>query len=496
MIRSRTPKEDEISEENLVGKSIVDPNGDIIAKCVGVFEDDKNKLRLKISIKTEFDSDFVVEETIPVSLINKIGEVILLKRSFEIKEIYSEDLITIEIPKENDLTNQVEESNIEDEPKESETKLLENNSKKNQMIAIEDKNIEKNNSKKNIENTSEKSEKKQTNIKNTIPKKTSQKKPLDFYHEFSTIIEEKNSDNRLVLIDNFVNSFFNSRNFNEIVLSNLFQITITTDSDTRALTADLFEKIIDKSKSTKTITPIFQEALKAAYNEPNKQIEQKLINSLNKIATSQNGELLSYNLSNFFIDLLIERKHCKNITINRIHNINLKIFTNNFHVQEILVKTYLEEMIKNSANAKEYATLLRDYNAIIIAYALIQEFDPKIWQTQISVNKYIQESYDNTFIESINNILDYFTVGNLKKLNEIFDLKLGIYFTNRIIAKMIKTGLKDLLSNVSILPLEILSSFYGDDENRIVQIIFDLINRQEIEVQFTFIDDKTYISLR
>ncbi|HUU77888.1 MAG TPA: hypothetical protein VMX55_06045 [candidate division Zixibacteria bacterium] len=491
MIRSRTPKEEEISEENLVGKSIVDPNGDIIAKCVEVFEDDKKKLRMRISIKTEFNSDFIVDETIPINMINKIGEVILLKRSFEIKEISSEDLITFEIPKENDLiTTQIEDMKIEDESSESEAKLHKNDNDKNQMKNVEDKNA-----KKNIQNTSEKSEKKQTNIKiGTTAKKSSQKKLLDFNHEFSTIIEEKNPDNRLALIDNFVDSFFNSRNFSEIVLSNLFQIT--TDTDTRALTAEIFERIISKSRTIKEIAPIFQEVLKATYNEPSKHIEQKLTNSLNKIATTQNDELLSYNLSNFFIDLLIKRKYCKNITINRIHNINLKIFANNFHVQAILVKTYLVEMIKNSLDAKEYATLLRDYNAIIIAYTLIQEFDPNIWQTQISVNKFIQESYDSTFIESVNNILENFTDGNLKKLNEIFDLKLGIYFTNRIIAKMIKTGLKDLLSNVSILPLEVLSSFYGDNEYRIVQIIFDLINKQEIEAQITFIEDKTYISLR
>jgi len=41
MIRSKTPKDEEISEENLIGKSIVDPNGHILAKCVGVFKDDK-----------------------------------------------------------------------------------------------------------------------------------------------------------------------------------------------------------------------------------------------------------------------------------------------------------------------------------------------------------------------------------------------------------------------------------------------------------------------
>ena len=87
MIRTKTPTDEEISEENLIGKSIVDPNGHILAKCVGVFKDDKKKLRLKIAIKTKLDSDFVVKETIPVQLIKNIGEVILLKKAFEIEPI-------------------------------------------------------------------------------------------------------------------------------------------------------------------------------------------------------------------------------------------------------------------------------------------------------------------------------------------------------------------------------------------------------------------------
>ncbi len=94
MIRSKTPKDEEISEENLIGKSIVDPNGHIIGKCIGVFEDDKKKLRLKITVRTELDSDFVVEETIPTQLIKNIGEVILLKKEFEIQPIALEDIVT------------------------------------------------------------------------------------------------------------------------------------------------------------------------------------------------------------------------------------------------------------------------------------------------------------------------------------------------------------------------------------------------------------------
>ena len=98
MIRSRVPKDEELTEDNLVGKSIVDPDGNIIAKCIALFEDEKKKMRMRIAIKTDIDSDFTVKETIPLSLISKIGEVILLKKSFEIEPVSVQDIIQIEIP--------------------------------------------------------------------------------------------------------------------------------------------------------------------------------------------------------------------------------------------------------------------------------------------------------------------------------------------------------------------------------------------------------------
>ncbi|MHA1186904.1 MAG: hypothetical protein ACTSSK_08535, partial [Candidatus Heimdallarchaeota archaeon] len=97
MMRSKNPKEDDFSEENMIGKTIVDPEGTIIGKCVGIFEDEKKRQRMKVAIKTEIASYFTVEETIPVNLINRIGEVILLKKKFEIAPIALEDIITIEI---------------------------------------------------------------------------------------------------------------------------------------------------------------------------------------------------------------------------------------------------------------------------------------------------------------------------------------------------------------------------------------------------------------
>ena len=112
MSRSKTLKDEEISEENLIGKSIVDPKGHIIAKCVGVFEDDKKKLRMKMAIKTELDSDFVVEETLPVQLIKNIGEVILLKKAFEIQPIAIEDIVTFKVPDETADFPQIEKPEV------------------------------------------------------------------------------------------------------------------------------------------------------------------------------------------------------------------------------------------------------------------------------------------------------------------------------------------------------------------------------------------------
>ena len=98
------------------------------------------------------------------------------------------------------------------------------------------------------------------------------------------------------------------------------------------------------------------------------------------------------------------------------------------------------------------------------------------------------------FLDSIKNIIQYFREGKVKKLVEIFDPKLGITFSNKLIAKIVKLRINTVLSNVSILPLEMFSSFFDDDENRTVQIIFDLINKKEINAQIIFIEEKTFIA--
>ncbi|MCK5159855.1 MAG: hypothetical protein KAR08_11885, partial [Candidatus Heimdallarchaeota archaeon] len=56
--------------------------------------------------------------------------------------------------------------------------------------------------------------------------------------------------------------------------------------------------------------------------------------------------------------------------------------------------------------------------------------------------------------------------------------------------------INDVLAQVSILPIEILSSSFNDDDNRTIQIIYELINKQEIAAQIVFIDGKTFISPR
>ena len=61
---------------------------------------------------------------------------------------------------------------------------------------------------------------------------------------------------------------------------------------------------------------------------------------------------------------------------------------------------------------------------------------------------------------------------------------------------MIKLQINDVLANVSILPIDILSSFFNDDDNRTMQIIYELINKQEIAAQIVFIDEKTFIAPR
>lgn len=474
MIRSKNPKDDELKAENLVGKSIVDPDGHIIAKCVSLFEDEKNKVRMKISILTELESDFIVEETIPVNLISKIGEIILLKKSFEIKPIATQDLIKIEIPSLSE--KKVEDKPVNKEKSEIKTKVPEKPPKEENGSDIRKE---------------EKATPKSSRNKKT--KKTSKAQIKEKVESIlSKILQATNQDEKIELITTLVLLFKNEKSVQKKILTSLLELADSSDQNTRMIVIDIYEKLA-KDSSEEIITTFIQ-SLKATYNEPNKSLEKKLAQVLTKLASKYNSEIINENFQKFCKDLLVKRKFCKNISLNRIHNLNLKIFVNNFSAQEVIISTYMAEIFTKRNDAIEYAEFLSDFNAIIIAYSIIQKMEQKNW-SKIMKCKCMTDAHNEAFIESINSVLNLFQEGNIKKLSEIFDPKLGIKFSNILLGKMVKSNINSILANVTIMPLDTLSAVYNDDNKRIVPIIYDLINNREINAQVSFVNDKTFISL-
>jgi hypothetical protein len=162
-------------------------------------------------------------------------------------------------------------------------------------------------------------------------------------------------------------------------------------------------------------------------------------------------------------------------------------------VQDALIYFYLKRIIAKKEDVGEFTQLLSDYNAIIIAYTLIGSFKQSEWKKFLQSTS-IKKTFEKPFIEIIEKTLEQFNDGNIKALSETIDPKLGYYFSNQIIQKMLRLKINDVLAQVSILPLDLLSSFFKDDDNRTMQIIFELINKQEIEAQILFIDGKTFIA--
>ena len=126
---------------------------------------------------------------------------------------------------------------------------------------------------------------------------------------------------------------------------------------------------------------------------------------------------------------------------------------------------------------------------------MINSFNQTDWKSFLD-SPYLENTFEKPFIESLKKILKHFNSGNIKEISVIVDPKLGYQFSNQLIQKMIKLQINDVLAQISILPLDLLSSFFKDDDNRIMQIIFELINKQEIAAQIVFIDGKTFISPR
>ena len=491
MSRIKTNKDSEFSEEKLVGKSIVDPNGDIIAKCVGLVEDEKKRLHMKIAIITNINSEFIVNETIPVSIINRIGEVILLKKSITIKQIPVEDIVSFDMPQEG-VNNQERDSISETTSNDENITIsnqIEEKAKKVELIKSEKFLDSKNKIKSISEAKSDESISKQP----SVPMKPSDKKEWSFQIEYDSIVDSENGLIKKNKIKNLVSKVNKNAKGKKTAVKYLISYLSESNIKKRITAAEILNELSEQD--TKYFVSFFKDSLISIYNEPSKEVENLLIKYLSRIATENKKDLLKIKLDIFFDKLIVKRSICKSITKNRIHSINKKIFVNNYEIQEIIICNYINKITLKSKEIEEFALFLKDYNAILIAYSLIRTLEHNNWNVFLD-SPIIKKTFNEPFRNSIDCIIQNFLDGNIKALSEIIDPKLGFNYSNKIITNMIKVRIDDFLANVSILPLDVLTAFFQDDQKRAIQILFDLINKNEINAQIVFIDDKTYISPR
>ncbi|MHA1630735.1 MAG: hypothetical protein ACTSVS_11180 [Candidatus Heimdallarchaeota archaeon] len=474
-------REDNNSSEKLVGKPIVDPKGDIIATCAEVFEDEKKKKHMRLSVKTEIGTDFIVEETIPVSAISKIGEVILLKKTFNIKPIPVEEIVTFEI---QEVKTPKEKTIPPSEEREKDTQ------QKSQAEQGTDKTIEK--QPPEATKATPLPKQKEPEVIQTEPKeeskKTTQRTTVKILLEELLTLEDPTQ--KQTLKEQLVKKIKKSKTNQKTILKGIVRYLASPELPTRLEMAELLTKIV--RQEYEIVIPYFSELLTAAYNEPDKKIESVLCNSLTRVAIEANSKLVTPKMEKFFNDLIINHKLCKTISFSRIHNLNLKIFVNNYDMQTLIVSKYIKQIfVKKSGN--DYADALKDFNAVIIANSLIRFFSPEKWQPFINLPA-VKKTFDEHFIATINTILTSFVEGNIKTLTDIIKPKLGTDLSKKIVQNMIKTRIDDFLTNISIIPLDVMTSFFQDDNNMTVQILYDLINKNEINAQIIFIEEKTYIA--
>ncbi|NHJ38764.1 MAG: hypothetical protein FK731_01940 [Asgard group archaeon] len=489
MSRIKTNKESENLEEKLVGKSIVDPNGDIIAKCIGLIEDDKKRLYMKIAIITDLDSEFIVDETIPVNNINRIGEVILLKKSIKIEQVPLEDIVTFDIIQDDVKTKDGGLSEKINSENNSTSNPLDNSeTKKNDLIQSSsyldtDKKL----------NTISKIKTDEVKEPSKEQIKKSNRKEWNFQIDFDKIVESENGSLKNEKIKHLLLEINKNNRLKKTSIKYLIKNLSESNIKKRITAAEILNKLSEQD--SKCFVSFFKDSLASVYNEPSKEVENLLIKHLTRIATDNKKEIMKLRLDLFFNKLIIKRSICKSITKNRIHSINMKIFVNNYDIQEIIICNYINKIQTKSKDTDEFTLFLKDYNAILIAYSLIRTLKQNEWNEFLESSS-IKKAFNEPYRISIDRIIQNFLEGNIKALSEIIDPKLGFNYSNKIITNMIKARLDDFLENVSILPLDVLTAFFHDDQKRAIQIIFDLINKNEINAQIVFIEDKTYISTR
>ncbi|MHA1825887.1 MAG: hypothetical protein ACTSUA_04430, partial [Candidatus Heimdallarchaeota archaeon] len=305
-------REDDNSSEKLVGKPIVDPKGDIIATCAEVFEDEKKKKHMRLSVKTEIGTDFIVEETIPVSAISKIGEVILLKKTFNIKPIPVEEIVTFEI---QEVKTPKEKTIPPSEEREKDTQ------QKSQAEQGTDKTIEK--QPPEATKATPLPKQKEPEVIQTEPKeeskKTTQRTTVKILLEELLTLEDPTQ--KQTLKEQLVKKIKKSKTNQKTILKGIVRYLASPELPTRLEMAELLTKIV--RQDYEIVIPYFSELLTAAYNEPDKKIESVLCNSLTRVAIEANSKLVTPKMEKFFNDLIINHKLCKTISFSRIHNLNL-----------------------------------------------------------------------------------------------------------------------------------------------------------------------------
>ncbi|MBD3190712.1 MAG: hypothetical protein GF308_08705 [Candidatus Heimdallarchaeota archaeon] len=519
MNNSKSSKEEEFSKENLFDKFIVDPNGNIIGKCVGIVIDKKKKKHLRIAVKTELDSYFEIEQTIPEKLVKQIGEIILLKKEFEIPPISPEDIVTFEIPKETPRSEKQQTQKKEDsisgketerqlereqpetglskkQIKPSETRRPSNEKamKKVQSIKTND-NAEKEQSKKSKVKSEE------SIILDTIQKygtqtdsveifpTTKKDEKLSFKEWFSIINQEKDEEEKEKQINRIIEAIKIDMNLGDKITKLLLEKLETTDLQMRLTATICIEKIIEKFPEL--IIPDYEKLLLTTYTESNIEIQEQLIKTLTYPLLSRREEIQTIPLEAFFEELIISKSIGKNSHLAKIHKINLKLFANDFIIQQILVCKYLKALFNNQEQNKKYLNYISEFNTFIISLVLFLRFSSDKWEVFFNIDS-LTDFFQQSFIDSIQENLQLIDKADISQLNKLTENYYGIKLSKKIVEEIIKRKINEVMTNIDIIPSNILFSYFQKEEEEIRSIIFDLISRKEINVKFAIIDNKEF----
>ena len=529
--RTETASAAQSSESDLEGKMIIDSTGATIGRCKAVSIGDDGQIGLIFEVEIN-DVLVTPSKTIPYSAIKKITDVIELRVPIDItiakstadlkrvkssedikeiikdeieetaeikttKEIIQEEATTIALEKVDNEIKDTKFTEIIEEPKEEIIPVVEPEAKQTETKTVDSA---QSNATEQLSKALPKEEKVKKEVKVEldglietdfkIPKikelMIGLEESIGKLDKLFKLLAEGDDIEKIEVVKALTFLTKLSPELGLSLIQSMMKLSDDPQQNVRLAIAEQLEVL--GQTHPELFKGYFLEIFENVYDEPLEDVREHLIKTLQNIA-SKMPEIAIKGLEEFLGDVIIGNK-VPEVPAKVIHDGTLKVVSGSFQLTRIAIKVRLQHIVKGGKLGTRCVEELEDYNATLIGLTIIESFNVS------EANKIIKSAtfkkLGSIFIEVILQMVEAYSEGSFKMLEEVIDKKIKI--PNAVIERFYEIKVKKTLEGAKNIPMEVFLENTIIEPDEAEQIIYRLIVQQRINAAITMNNGRTFIT--